>query len=345
MSTPRPTPAVMRGRQDPARGVRPVDYTSWHPSPGARHGGAGSAVEEPVSPSRQGDADPSPDATPVRGPQPLRDRGSTPSNGGAASTVSTAGDGQTAADEGVSRSARSASAAHVASDGRPRPGPAPRGTACPGSTRQDTARELTVDPQLLTFVARLRAGVTPVTATPENAFYTVDSTGSGSHELEVPADGVHVQGVWDVTEDALRAVVADPEDTWTADLGRTDYYVRGKLCVQVSRAEHRVVGIYRSGWAVARRPDETWADTPDSLERTGAKPGGSGTRYPTNRRELLSRLRAAGFEVTTSGPTHGKITHPDVPRRFLPFSSTPSSQRYGRHVVTAVKRVFGIDVR
>ena len=121
--------------------------------------------------------------------------------------------------------------------------------------------------------------------------------------------------------------------------------MRGPLCVQVTRAEHRVVGIYRSGWAIARRPEETWADTPDSLERTGAKPGGSGTRYPTNRRELLERLRAAGFEVTTSGPTHGKITHPDVPGRFLPFSSTPSSQRYGRHVVTAVKRVFGIDVR
>jgi len=210
---------------------------------------------------------------------------------------------------------------------------------------RDAPRVLTVDPQLAAMVAQLRAGVTPVTATPRDAFYTVDSGPAPSRELDVPADGVDVRGVWDVGEDALRAVVADPEDTWTADLGRTDYYVRGQLCVQVTRAQHRVVGIYRSGWAVARRPDETWADTPDSLERTGAKPGGSGTRYPTNRRELLERLRAAGFEVTTSGPTHGKITHPDVPGRFLPFSSTPSSQRYGRHVVTAVKRVFGIDVR
>ncbi|RKQ33783.1 hypothetical protein C1C97_011200 [Kocuria tytonis] len=202
-----------------------------------------------------------------------------------------------------------------------------------------------MDPQLAEFVARLRAGVTPGTGTPQNALYTVDSAAAHAPELDVPAEGVHVQGVWDVSEAALRTVVADPEDTWTADLGRTDYYVRGQLCVQVTRAEHRVVGIYRSGWAIARRPDETWADTPDSLDRTGAKPGGGGTRYPTNRRELLRRLRGAGFEVTTSGPTHGKITHPDVPGRFLPFSSTPSSQRYGRHVVTAVKRVFGIDVR
>ena len=328
MSTPRPTPAVMRGRQDPARGVRPVDYTSWRPSPGARDGAGGPEGGDPEARQQDGNPTLAVTGSPVPGPRAPRGADAAAGRPAAAS------------------SGRPGPAVHMAADGVPKPGPGPRGTAAPHSARQETARELTVDPQLLEFVQRLRAGVTPVTATPQNAFYTVDSAGrDGAHELEVPADGVHVQGVWNVGEDALRAVVAQPEDTWTADLGRTDYYVRGQLCVQVSRAEHRVVGIYRSGWAVARRPDETWADTPDSLERTGAKPGGGGTRYPTNRRELLSRLRAAGFEVTTSGPTHGKITHPDVPGRFLPFSSTPSSQRYGRHVVTAVKRVFGIDVR
>lgn len=286
MSTPRPSPAVMRGRKDPALDVRPVDYTSWRPS------------------ERQGDADAVGDVSEPR--------------------------------------------AGAAADGAPKPGPGPRTVATGGPTApiaSNAPRELTVDPQLAEFVRLLRAGITPDTAAPEGAFYTVDSDQPGAPALEVPADGVVVQGVWDVSEQALQAVVADPEDTWTADLGRTDYYVRGRLCVQVTRAEHRVVGIYRSGWAIARRPDETWADTPDSLEHTGAKPGGSGTRYPTNRRELLERLRGAGFEVTTSGPTHGKITHPDVPGRFLPFSSTPSSQRYGRHVTTAVKRVFGIDLR
>lgn len=282
MSTPRPSPAVMRGRKDPALDIRPVDYTSWRPS------------------ERQGDAD-------------------------------AVGDG-------------SEPRAGAAADGAPKPGPGPR-TVATTTAVPTPPRELTVDPQLAEFVRLLRAGITPDTAAPEGAFYTVDSDQPGAPALEVPADGVVVQGVWDVSENALHAVVADPEDTWTADLGRTDYYVRGRLCVQVTRAEHRVVGIYRSGWAIARRPDETWADTPDSLEHTGAKPGGSGTRYPTNRRELLERLRGAGFEVTTSGPTHGKITHPDVPGRFLPFSSTPSSQRYGRHVTTAVKRVFGIDLR
>lgn len=286
MSIPRPSPAVMRGRKDPALGVRPVDYTSWRPS------------------ERQGDADAVGDASEPR--------------------------------------------AGTAADGAPKPGPGPRTVVTGGPTApiaSNAPRELTVDPQLAEFVRLLRAGITPDTAAPEGAFYTVDSGRPGAPTLEVPADGVAVQGVWDVSERALREVVADPEDTWTADLGRTDYYVRGPLCVQVTRAEHRVVGIYRSGWAIARRPDESWADTPDSLDRTGAKPGGSGTRYPTNRRELLGRLRGAGFEVTTSGPTHGKITHPDVPGRFLPFSSTPSSQRYGRHVITAVKRVFGIDLR
>lgn len=311
MSIPRPSPAVMRGRKDPALGVRPVDYTSWRPS--ERQGDA-DAVGDASEP-RAGTA---PDGTPRSGPGPRTVPGA---------------DGTRAV---------------PAAGGAPKPGPGPRTVVTGGPTApiaSDAPRELTVDPQLAEFVRLLRAGITPDTAAPEGAFYTVDSDQPGAPALEVPADGVVVQGVWDVSEQALHAVVADPEDTWTADLGRTDYYVRGPLCVQVTRAEHRVVGIYRSGWAIARRPDETWADTPDSLEHTGAKPGGSGTRYPTNRRELLERLRGAGFEVTTSGPTHGKITHPDVPGRFLPFSSTPSSQRYGRHVITAVKRVFGIDLR
>lgn len=236
-------------------------------------------------------------------------------------------------------------------EGPPKPGPGPRkvGDAAPPSDAvapSPETIELSLDPLIAHFVEQLRKGVQPSISTPESAVYTADSSGTDSPaELDVPASGVHSQGVWDVTEDQLRVVVTDPEDTWTADLGRTDYYVRQSLCVQVNRAEHRVVGIYRSGWALARRPDETWADGPDSLDRTGAKPGGSGTRYPTNRRELLARLKTAGFHVTTSGPTHGKITHPEVPGRFIPFSSTPSSQRYGKHVTTAVKRVFGIDLR
>lgn len=331
MSTPRPTPAVMRGRTDPARSVRPVDYTSWRPSPAAA-GEQGAGGAEPASSSSGGQVPggahrPSP---PAGGPRPKGARTTPPASSG----------GQPPADR-------------RAPGGTPKPGPGPRSVPSAGADRTETAGnadgtttpQLTVDPQLARFVERLRAGMAPETGTPENAFYTVDSATTEPSALHVPAEGVHAQGVWDVSEQALRAVVAQPEDTWTADLGRTDYYVRGQLCVQVMRAEHRVVGIYRSGWAIARRPDETWADTADSLERTGAKPGGGGTRYPTNRRELLERLRGAGFEVTTSGPTHGKITHPDAPGRFLPFSSTPSSQRYGRHVVTAVKRVFGIDVR
>lgn len=235
--------------------------------------------------------------------------------------------------------------------GPPKPGPGPRKVAgsaasSDGAPNSPETVELSLHPLIARFVSQLRRGVRPTISAPDSAVYTADSAATHTAPaLDVPASGVHSQGVWDVTEEQLRHVVTDPEDTWTADLGRTDYYVRENLCAQVSRAEHRVVGIYRSGWALARRPDDTWADGPDSLDRSGAKPGGSGTRYPTNRRELLARLKSAGFHVTTSGPTHGKITHPDVPGRFIPFSSTPSSQRYGKHVTTAVKRVFGIDLR
>lgn len=235
-----------------------------------------------------------------------------------------------------------------ASGAMPKPGPGHYRVTDPDPTaarREREAAALSLDPAIAGWIEQLRHGIRPATAAPAGALYTAESPGAGPPDLEVPADGMHSEGIREVTERQLRLVVAESEDTWTSDLGRTDYYVRGRLCVQVARAEHRVVGIYRSGWALARRPDETWADGSDTPEHSGAKPGGSGTRYPTNRRELLARLKAAGFHATTSGPTHGKITHPDVPGRFIPFSSTPSSQRYGRHVVTAVKRVFGVDLR
>lgn len=181
---------------------------------------------------------------------------------------------------------------------------------------------------------------------PTGALYTVASgapapTARGSR-LRLAEERVHVVGAWNATLAQMQAVVDAPEDSWSADLGRTDYYLRGDLSVQVTRAEGIVVGIYRSGWAVARRPEAPLPDEPGADPRPS---GGQGTRYPTNRRDLLTRLRAAGFQVSTSGSTHGKITHPEHPGRFLPFASTPSTHRHGRHVVTAVRRVFGIDLR
>ncbi|WP_144795045.1 hypothetical protein [Kocuria palustris] len=195
--------------------------------------------------------------------------------------------------------------------------------------------------------ARIAAAPQPGPApAPEDALYTVDTgapapTARGSR-LRLSEDRVHVVGAWDATLEQMQAVVDAPDDVWTADLGRTDHFLRGELCVQVTRAEGIVVGIYRSGWATARRPEAPLPDEPGADPRASGK---QGTRYPTTRRELLKRLRGAGFEVATSGPTHGKITHPDHPGRFLPFASTPSTHRHGRHVVTAVRRVFGIDLR
>ncbi|MDO5619739.1 hypothetical protein [Kocuria sp.] len=166
-------------------------------------------------------------------------------------------------------------------------------------------------------------------------------TGESLH-LTAPRGPVNVVGAWDATLEDLQRCVEDPQDSWSADLGRTDYFLRGELCVQIRRTDAQIVGIYHAGWALARRPDDPLPEEPGSGRSAS---GGRGTRYPTNQAELLKRLRSAGFRVVTSGPTHGKITHPDHPGRFLPYASTPSGQRYGRHVVTAVKRVFGIDLR
>lgn len=194
--------------------------------------------------------------------------------------------------------------------------------------------------------ARIAGAAPPSPGAPEEALYTV-ATGSPAptargSRLRLSEDRVHVVGAWNATLEQLQAVVDDPEDTWSADLGRTDYYLRGDLSVQVTRAEGVVVGIFRSGWATARRPEAPLPEEPGADPRASGK---QGTRYPTNQRDLIKRLRAAGFQVATSGSTHGKITHPEHPGRFLPFASTPSTHRHGRHMVTAVRRVFGIDLR
>ena len=52
MSTQRPSPAVMRGRTDPAQDVRPVDYTSWRPSPAT----SGTAGEDGTGTTAAGNA-------------------------------------------------------------------------------------------------------------------------------------------------------------------------------------------------------------------------------------------------------------------------------------------------
>lgn len=161
-------------------------------------------------------------------------------------------------------------------------------------------------------------------------------------ELSPPRGPVEVVGAWGATLHDLQRCIEDPDDTWSTDLGASDYFLRGDLCVRIRRSDAQIMGIYHAGWALARRPDRPLPEEPGS-GRSASR--GQGTRYPTSQPELVKRLRAAGFIVTTSGPTHGKITHPDHPGRFLPYSSTPSGQRYGRHVVTAVKRVFGIDLR
>ena len=63
----------------------------------------------------------------------------------------------------------------------------------------------------------------------------------------------------------LQEAVDSPDDVWTVDLGRTDHFLRGGLCVQVTRAEGAVVGIFRSGWATARRPEQPLPEEPGSV--------------------------------------------------------------------------------
>lgn len=326
---PTPNPGMMAGKRPPAESVRPVDYvaaTREH----ARH--LGSSVN--------------PVPTDDDAPSPTKPTG--PADVAARLAARQAARDKAAQGKAVRGTAERATAA---------PGDKERGKTAPNKSAPDRTDADTPADRAEAAVARQRADLArritdALRANANRSLNSGDSlysavTGQDSGigdrlQLSPPEGDVHTVGAWDATLADLQRVIETPEDSWTADLGRTDYFLREQLCVQITRADAQIVGIYRAGWALARRPEIPLPEAPGPGRSAS---GGTGTRYPTNQRELVSRLRQAGFVVVTSGSTHGKITHPDHPGRFLPYSSTPSGQRYGRHVVTAVKRVFGIDLR
>lgn len=167
-------------------------------------------------------------------------------------------------------------------------------------------------------------------------------------ELQVPDGDIRTVGIDPAELDiaAITRTVSAPEEVWSADGGISDHFLRGPLVVQVCRRDHRVMGVFTRGYALAVRP------VPGIVEDSAGAAGrsarrGVGTRVPTSRRELIEALHAAGFEITTgvSGSGHGRITHPDHPGAQVPLASTPSDVRYTRHAVTQIRRVFGIDLR
>lgn len=147
-----------------------------------------------------------------------------------------------------------------------------------------------------------------------------------------------------ITHDAIVLTIAEPDEVWTADAGTSDHYCRGPWTVQVRRADNHVIGAFPSRYALAVRPDD--ADPVDPAELAGkSNRKKRGTRHPGDVRALKKRLEDHGFVVSSSGATHGKVTHPDFPGLFTPWASTPSDRRHPQMVTAQVKRVFGIDIR
>jgi hypothetical protein len=163
--------------------------------------------------------------------------------------------------------------------------------------------------------------------------------------LAIDEGAIRSVGVADVSTEQIVLAVADPEESWSADAGTSDHFLRGDLVVQVHRAENAVIGLFTARYALSVRPEE-YEDALDvAIEASGKSArGGRGTRHPTTRRELLARMEKAGF-VVTPGAGHGRVAHPDHPGLFVPFASTPSDVRFTRHAVAQIRRVFGIDLR
>lgn len=183
----------------------------------------------------------------------------------------------------------------------------------------------------------------PEAPPPADALHTAGLGGSVP-ALHVPEEGVLGVGAQGASHEQIVLTVADPQEAWTSDGGVSDHYLRAQLVVQVRRADTTVIGVFSRAYALSVRPADGGSaiDLEDGAGRSARR--GRGTRHPTSRRELLSRLREAGF-VVSSGATHGRITHPQYPGLFVPMASTPSDVRFTRHAVAQVRRVFGIDLR
>lgn len=317
--------------------------------PGATR--AGEARPSPKKPERtQKSAAESAPAKPSHIPTPAQLRGNRPPAETVEPVDYTAAPPRRPAESPPAGSApptRPTRSAAESSGGEPPAPPAPPAQPAPPTSGATEPESPASKPSPGDVARRIHAAsVGPPATPPDDALYTVD-TGeapptAAPSPLVIPDGGVEMAGSWDAKVSDLERVVADPEETWTTDLGRTDYYLRGDLAVQVTRSTHTLVGVFPAGRVRARRPDPV---EPIGQRDPGPAPrGGEGTRYPTTRRALLTLLKEAGFEVS-GGKTHGKITHPDKPGPMIPLASSPSEQRYGRHVVTEVKRVFGIDLR
>ncbi len=147
-----------------------------------------------------------------------------------------------------------------------------------------------------------------------------------------------------ITHDAIVLAVADPEESWTADNGASDHFLRGAWTVQVRRADNHVIAVLPSAYALSVRPQEYVPGAADEPRGRSTRRK-QGTRHPASVKELRERLERHGFRVSSSGATHGKVTHPEFPGLFTPWASTPSDRRHPQLVTAQVKRVFGIDIR
>lgn len=185
---------------------------------------------------------------------------------------------------------------------------------------------------------------------PAHAALTIDASDPRPHSRPLQIVDHEVRTVSGaslaaLTHELIVSTVADPEDMWSADGGASDHFRRGAWTVQVRRADNHVIGVFPSAYAEAVRPAGSMQGTETG---TGAGPSvrrGRGTRHPADVRALKKRLEEHGFHVSSSGATHGKITHPDYPGLFTPWASSPSDRRHPQLVTAQVKRVFGIDIR
>ncbi len=336
---PVPTPGQLARFGDPKKRVRPVDYTAV-PSPSASKSSAADS-SAPQPPARQSSAPNSSDPQP---PAPNSSaRKTDTSNYGTVATPSPRPSAlqQPSAPNPGAQAEKSGPQAPKPDPQTPKPGPQP---LKPGPRPAPQSAKKSAEKPAERFEL-----VPPPTPAPADAVVTINPDDPRPYTRPLRINDEEVRTVSGaslahITHDAIVLTIAEPDEVWTGDAGTSDHYCRGPWTVQVRRAGNHVIGAFPSRYALAVRPDD--ADPVDPAELAGkSNRKKRGTRHPGDVRALKKRLEDHGFVVSSSGATHGKVTHPDFPGLFTPWASTPSDRRHPQMVTAQVKRVFGIDIR
>jgi predicted RNA binding protein YcfA (HicA-like mRNA interferase family) len=148
-----------------------------------------------------------------------------------------------------------------------------------------------------------------------------------------------------MSDEELVAAVLHPQDGWLSPQDGTSLVRIHDGCAVVVAADDDTLIL--SAMTTERAFEKRRAAGHPHSSGGRRKPGsGSPTgRRPQDTDALLAMCTEHGFDHELTRGGHYRLTHPQHPSRTVSLSATPSDSRSILNSVTAIRSVFGIDVR